>query len=323
MIRLQTVIAAAIFALGAGPAGAQQSWNMATPYPDATFHTQNIMEFVDDIEAATDGDVRIEIHSAGSLISHPEIKRGVRTRQVEMGEIFISLLGNESPVFAADSVPFLATDYDQARRLWEASRPRIESLLAEERIKLLYAVPWPAQGLYTNREVDNVDDLSGLSFRAYNATTSRLAQLLDMEGTQVEVPEIPQAFSTGIINAMVTSPTTGVNSQAWDFVDYFYDIQAWIPKNMVVINQQVWDGLDTSTQEAILAAAEDAQERGWAMSQEEADKQKAELEANGMSVREPSETLARQLNEIGERMTREWLEEAGEDGQAIIDAYRE
>jgi TRAP-type C4-dicarboxylate transport system substrate-binding protein len=240
-----------------------------------------------------------------------------------MGETFISLLGNENPVFSVDSVPFLATSYEEAQRLWEASRPRIEELLAEERIKLLYAVPWPAQGLYTNREVDSVDDLEGLSFRAYNATTSRLAELLDMEATQVEVPEIPQAFSTGIINAMVTSPTTGVNSQAWDFVDNFYDIRAWIPKNMVVINQQVWDGLDDSTQEAILSAAEEAEERGWAMSREEADKQKAGLEENGMNVIEPSETLVEELNAIGQQMTEEWIEEAGADGQAIIDAYRE
>ena len=323
MKRLTTFAAAMTLTLATGTAGAQQSWNMATPYPDATFHTQNIMEFVDDIEAATDGEIQVQVHSAGSLISHPEIKRGVRTRQVEMGEIFISLLGNEDRVFAVDSVPFLATSYEEAEALWEASRPKIESLLAEDRIKLLYAVAWPAQGLYTNREIESIADLEGLSFRAYNATTSRLAELLDMEGTQVEVPEIPQAFSTGIINAMVTSPTTGVNSQAWDFVDYFYDIQAWIPKNMVVINQQVWDQLDEDSQEAILAAAREAEERGWAMSRDEAEAQKAELEANGMQVLEPSETLTRELNEIGERMTREWLEETGDDGQAIIDAYRD
>ncbi|MDN3516874.1 TRAP transporter substrate-binding protein [Aquisalimonas lutea] len=323
MTRLTTFAAALALTFGAGAAGAQQSWNMATPYPDATFHTQNVREFVEDINEATDGAIEVQVHSAGSLVEHPEIKRAVRTQQVQMGEIFISLLGNENPVFAVDSVPFLATSYDEAERLWEASRPKIEELLAEDGIKLLYAVPWPAQGLYTNREVDSVDDLEGLSFRAYNATTSRLAELLDMQATQVEVPEIPQAFSTGIINAMVTSPTTGVNSQAWDFVDNFYDIRAWIPKNMVVINQQVWDGLDEDTQDAILTAAEEAEERGWAMSREEADKQKAALEDNGMNVIEPSETLVEELNAIGERMTEEWIEDAGADGRAIIDAYRE
>ncbi len=300
-----------------------QTWNMATPYPDATFHTQNIREFIADVEEATDGEVTIQVHSAGSLVAHPEIKRAIRSRQVQMGEVFISILGNEDPIYAIDSVPFLATSYDQAERLWEASRDAIEKRLAEDDIRLLYTVPWPAQGLYTSREIGSMDDLAGLSFRAYNSTTSRLAELLDMEATQVEVPEIPQAFSTGIIDAMITSPTTGVNSNAWDYVDRFYDIQAWIPKNMVLINQQVWDGLDGATQDAILAAAEEAADRGREMSREEAESQKAALEENGIEVIEPDPELMEGLREIGERMSTEWEEEAGPDGEAILEAYRE
>lgn len=321
MKRLTTLMAV-LATLGLGISGAQaERWDMATPYGDSTFHTQNVREFVQEINEATDGQLEIQVHSAGSLITHPNIKRAVRNRQVQMGEVFISLLGNESPIYAIDSVPFLATNYEEAEKLWEVSRHRIEELLARDRIKLLYAVAWPAQGFYTNRELDSVEDFAGLRFRAYNATTQRLAELLDMEATQVEVPEIPQAFSTGIINAMITSPTTGVDSAAWDFVDHFYDIQAWIPKNMVIINQQVWDGLDGDTQQIILKAAERAQERGWEMSRNEADRQKAVLDENGLRVVEPSQELMDGLGEIGRQMADEWVEEAGADGQAILDAY--
>ncbi len=317
---LMTVVAA----LGLGISGVQaERWDMATPYGDSTFHTQNIREFVQEIHEATDGQLEIHVHSAGSLITHPNIKRAVRNRQVQMGEVFISILGNESPIYAIDSVPFLATSYEEAEKLWQVSRDRIEELLARDRIKLLYAVPWPAQGFYANRELDSVEDFAGLRFRAYNATTQRLAELLDMEATQVEVPEIPQAFSTGIINAMITSPTTGVDSAAWDFVDYFYDIQAWIPKNMIVINQQVWDGLDEETRQIILGAAERAQERGWEMSRREADRQKAVLNENGLRVMEPSQELMDGLAEIGRQMADEWLEAAGAEGQAILESYHE
>lgn len=304
------------------PAGAQ-SWNMATPYPDATFHTQNIREFVAGIEEATGGELSITVHSAGSLIKHPQIKRGVRTGQVQMGEVFISLLGNEDPVFAVDSIPFLATSYDEAERLWAASRDAIEERLAADGLMLLYAVPWPPQGLYTAREVDSVADLEGLRFRTYNATTARLAELTGMEATQVEVPEIPQAFATGIVEAMITSPTTGVNSKAWDFVDRFYDIQAWIPKNMVIVNRAAFEGLSADAQAAVREAAAAAEERGWAMSREEAERQKAVLEENGMAVVAPSQTLRRELAEIGRTMTAEWLAETGADGEAIIEAYRD
>ncbi|MQM40041.1 hypothetical protein KBTX_04083 [wastewater metagenome] len=272
---------------------------------------------------ATDGDLTITVHSAGSLIKHPQIKRAVQTMQVQAGEVFISLLANEDPIFAVDSIPFLATSYDDAEQLWDASRDAIESRLADDGIQLLYAVPWPAQGLYTSREVNGVDDLEGLKFRAYNATTSRLAELTGMVPTQVEVPDIPQAFATGIVEAMITSPSTGANSKAWDFVDRFYDIQAWLPKNMVIVNRRAFDALDEETRQAVLDAAAEAEKRGWEMSRKEAAAKKAVLEDNGMQVLDPSQALMDGLTDVGRTMTDEWLEKTGEDGQAIIEAYRQ
>ncbi|MDZ7810155.1 MAG: TRAP transporter substrate-binding protein [Arhodomonas sp.] len=321
MERSKAIAATLALALGTGTAGAAQ-WNMATPYPDATFHTQNIQQFAEDVAEATDGELEITVHSAGSLVKHPQIKRAVQTMQVQAGEVFIFLLGNEDQVFAVDSIPFLATSYEEAERLWEASRGAIEERLADDGIRLLYAVPWPAQGLYTSREVDQVSDLEGLKFRAYNPTTSRLAELTDMVATQVEVPEIPQAFSTGIVEAMITSPSTGANSKAWDFVDRFYDIQAWLPKNMVIVNEQAFGRLDEGAREAVLEAAAEAESRGWEMSRAEAEEKKAILEDNGMEVLQPSEALMSGLNEIGQTMTDEWLEKTGADGEAIIEAYR-
>lgn len=320
MPRALRALAALLLAVSL-PAAAQ-SWNMATPYPDATFHTQNIRQMVADIEEATGGGLAVTVHSAGSLIKHPQIKRGVRTGQVQMGEMFISLLGSEDPMFAVDSIPFLATSYDEAERLWEASRGPIESRLEADGLMLLYAVPWPAQGLYTSRTVDSVEDLEGLRFRAYNATTARLAELTGMEATQVEVPEIPQAFSTGIVEAMITSPSTGANSKAWDFVDRFYDIQAWIPKNMVIVNREAFEGLPEERRQAVLEAAAAAERRGWRMSREEAERQKAVLAENGMQVITPSQALRNELAEIGRTMTGEWLEDTGADGEAVIQAYR-
>ncbi|MGD8710437.1 MAG: TRAP transporter substrate-binding protein [Ectothiorhodospiraceae bacterium] len=295
---------------------------MATPYPDATFHTQNIYKFADDVKAATDGALEIRVHSAGSLFKHPQIKRAVQTGQVQAGEVFISILGNEDPIYTVDSIPFLATSYDDAERLWKASRDAIESRLKADGLMLLYAVPWPAQGLYTSKDVKSVADLKGLKFRAYNAATSRLAELTGMTPTQVEVPEIPQAFATGIVEAMITSPSTGANSKAWDFVDRFYDIQAWLPKNMVIINRRAFDALDQDTRQAVLDAAKKAEDRGWEMSRNEASAKKKILEENGMKVLKPSDKLMEGLSKVGKTMTSEWLEKTGKDGQAIIDAYR-
>jgi len=305
-------------------AGAQAaSWDMPTPYGDATFHTQNIRQFAEDVEKATDGDLSITVHSAGSLFKHPDIKDSVRKGLAPIGEVLISRLANENPIYGIDSIPFLATGYGDAMRLWEASRPAVEEALAEDGLMLLFAVPWPPQGLYAKQEIDSIDDMQGLKFRAYNAATERLAQLAGAIPTQVEAPDIPTAFSTGRVDAMITSPSTGANSKVWDFLSHYHDTRAWLPKNMVIVNKSAFDDLPSAQQEAIRASAEKAEKRGWEMSKTETEEKTQVLADNGITVVDPSDELMNALRDIGKTMTREWLEEAGESGQKVIDTYRE
>ena len=317
-----STVAVAAMTMSAGFAMAAEKWDMATPYPDATFHTQNIIEFAKDVKEATGGELDITVHSGGSLFKHPDIKRSVQRGLVPAGETLISLLSNEDPIYGVDAIPFLATSYDEAKKLWEASRPAIEEKLAGDGLKVLYAVAWPAQGLYTAKPVSTVDDLKGMKFRAYNSATSKLADLTGMVGTQVEVPEIPTAFATGIVEAMMTSPSTGANSKAWDFVQNFYDVQAWLPKNMVIVNAKAFDGLSPEVQKAVMDAAAKAETRGWEMSMAETDEKKKVLADNGMNVAAPSDALKSGLAKVGEQMVADWQAEAGDADAAIIDAYK-
>ena len=321
----RTALSGAVLAgsLAAAPALAQTNWDMPTPYSDGIFHTQNIMQFADEIEEATDGSLTITVHSANSLFSHGEIKDSVRRGLAPVGEILMSRLVNEDPVFGVDSIPFLAASYEEAEKLWEASRPAIEEKLAEEGLTLLYSVPWPGQSLYLNEEVTEPAQMEGLSFRAYNVATERLAELLGATPTQVEETDIPTAFSTGRVEAMITSPSTGVNAQAWDFVSHYIDTQAWLPKNMVFVNTEMFEALSEEEQEAVMTAAAAAEERGWQMSMEETEARIADLEEGGMEVMQPSDALSERLDEIGATMVEEWLDDAGEEGQAIIDAYHD
>ncbi|GAB4381940.1 TRAP transporter substrate-binding protein [Albidovulum sp.] len=319
----RTLIAAAVALTGLALQVRAETWDMPTPYPDATFHTVNINQFAADVAAATGGALQIKVHSAGSLFKHPEISKAVRSGQVPIGEFFLSLLANDNPAFGVDSLPFLATSYDEAARLWAAQKGVIEKLLDEQGMMVLYAVPWPPQGLYTNKEINSVADLAGLKFRTYNATLEEFANLAGAAPTQVEVPDIPQAFSTGRVEAMITSPSTGVNSKAWDFVSHYTDIQAWIPKNVVVVNKRAFQRLDAATQAAVLEAAAAAETRGWEMSKAETAKQTEVLKENGMIVVQPSEELMKGLREIGARMLENWKAAAGEAGAAILAAYQQ
>ena len=299
-----------------------ESWDMPTPYGDATFHTQNIMEFADDVREATDGGLDITIHSAGSLFPHPEIKNAVRSRQVPIGEFFLSTLSNEDLAFGLDSQPFVATSYDDAKKLWDAQKPVITELLAEQGLIPLFSVPWPAQGLYTNGEIATVDDLNGLRFRAYNAALEEFATLAGAAPVQVEASDIPQAFATGQVEAMITSPSTGVNSTAWDFVSHYSPINAWVPKNIVVVNQRMFDGLDEEAKAAVMEAAAAAETRGWEMSAKEADSKTKELAENGVTVYEPSAGLVEGLQGIGGQMLDNWKGSASDSALAILDAYQ-
>ncbi|WP_371037171.1 TRAP transporter substrate-binding protein [Rhodosalinus sp. FB01] len=315
---LTGAVAGAAFALPAAAA----NWDMPTPYGDSVFHTQNITQFAEDVAAATEGAVEITVHSAGSLYAHPEIKDSVRRGLAPIGEVLMSRLANEDPVFAVDSIPFLASSYEEAEALWEASRPLVEEKLAAQGLTLLFAVPWPGQSLYSQDPLTSAADLEGASFRAYNAATERLAQLMGAVPTQVEAGDIPTAFATGRVDAMITSPSTGVSSQAWDFTSHYTDTQAWLPKNMVIVNTRAFEALPENQRAALLDAAAAAESRGWEMSAAETEEKIATLKENGMTVSQPSDELAAELAEVGETMTAEWLDEAGDEGRKVIEAYQ-
>ncbi|MEO0385969.1 MAG: TRAP transporter substrate-binding protein [Pseudomonadota bacterium] len=319
---MKHIILAAGLAFGLGSAATTETWDMPTPYGDATFHTQNIVQFAADVAAATDGALNITVHSGGSLFPHGEIRNVVRSGQVPIGEFFLSRLVNDNAAFGIDSQPFVATSYDSAVRLWAAQRPIVTELLAEQGLMPLFSVPWPAQGLYTNGAVETVDGLAGLRFRAYNAALEEFATLAGAAPVQVEAPDIPQAFATGQVEAMVTSPSTGANATAWDFVTHYTPINAWVPKNIVVVNMRAFQRLPKAVQTAVLDAAAAAETRGWAMSAAEADAKTAIMAENGMIIVEPSAALTEGLQAIGAQMLANWEDSASKAARSILTTYQ-
>ena len=304
-----------------GVAQAQTKWDMPTPYPDGNFHTKNVREFVADVAKATGGKLQIQVHSGGSLIKHPEIKRAVQTGQVPIGELLISVLANESALFAFDSNPFLANSYAKERRLWHIARPYIRKKLDSQGLVLLYSVPWPPQGIYTKKPIESLSDLKGIKFRTYSPVTSRFAELIGATPTTVQVPDIPQAFKTGLVDAMITSGATGVDSQAWDYLSYYYDTQAFLPQNMVIVNKAAFHKLPAAEQKAVRKAAAAAETRGWKTSESENENYVKTMASHGIKVVKPSRKLDAEFAAIGKQMAGEWAKKAGAEGEAILKAY--
>ena len=306
----------------ATPVLAQTKWDMPTGYPATNYHTENIQAFADDVKKATDGKLAIQVHANASLFKVPEIKRAVQSGQAQIGELLMSNLENENALFGADVVPFLASSYPEAMKLWKAQKPLLEKKLEAQGMMLLFAVPWPPQGLYAKKDINSAADLKGLKFRAYNVGTTRLAELAGMVPVTIQAADLPQALATGVANSFISSGSTGYDSKVWESLDHFYDTKAWLPKNMIFVNKEAFGKLDKAQQEALLKAAAEAETRGWKLCEEKTGWYTDQLKAKGMKTLEPSAQLMSDLKKFGEQLTKDWLVKAGAEGQQLVDAYK-
>lgn len=303
-------------------AHAQTKWDLPTGYPVANLHTENLQHLAQEVDKATNGKLKIVIHPNGSLLKANEIKRGVQTGQVQMGEILMSLLANENPVFGVDAVPFLATSYQDSYKLWQASRAATERVLDKQGMKLLYAVAWPPQGIYANKPINSAADMKGLKWRAYNPATSKIAELVGAQPVTIQAADLAQALATGTVNSFMSSGATGVDTKVWESVKYFYTVDAWLPKNILVVSKKSFAALDKPTQDALLKAVAEAEKRGWAISEQKTREYLATLAKNGMTVQPPSPQLKADMQKIGQAMVDEWAKSAGGDGKEILDNYK-
>ena len=300
-----------------------EKWDMALAYGAGNFHSANATEFAKNVTEKSGGKLTIVTHPGGSLFKGGEIFRAVRTGQAQIGERFMSALGKEDPLLEVDSQPFLATSYDDAMKLYNASKPEIVKGLDGKGLVFLYAVPWPAQGLYSKKAINSVSDLKGLKFRAYNSATIRIAELTGMAPTKIEAAEISQAFSTGAVESMITSPTTGKNSKIWENgVGYFYDIAAWFPKNMVIVNKDAWNKLDSATKKIVMSEASVAEKKGWELSKKGNVADKKALADAGMKVGKVNSALEKHFQKVGATMADEWKAKAGSRGASVLAAYK-
>jgi TRAP-type C4-dicarboxylate transport system substrate-binding protein len=324
MTRARLFGTAAAFAMCSMTSGAMggEKWDMPLAYPATNFHSLNAAEFGKCVSGATSGDIEIVTHPGGSLFKGNDIKRAVQTGQTQIGERLLSAHENENPLFGTDSIPFIANSYDASVKLYDAARPELEKLLDGQGLVLLYSVPWPAQGLYFKKDVTSLADMAGIKVRSYNTATARISELTGMAPIQIEAAEISQALSAGVIESLITSAVTGQDSKVWEQLTHFYTVEAWLPRNHVILNKGVWDGLPDKSKAALKDCAAKAETAGLQLSKDANEKALAALAQNGMKVLPPSEKLAGELRKIGDTMTSEWVAKAGQSGETVIGKFK-
>lgn len=318
----QVRIAAAVtFAAFASAASAQTKWDLPAAYPASNFHSENLVQFANDIEKTSGGKLKITVHPGASLFKAPEIKRAVQGGQAQIGEILLVNFENENPIYGADGIPFLATSFAESKKLYAAQKPALDKLLGAQGMKLLYTVAWPPQGLYVKKEIGSVADMRGVKWRAYSPATAKMAELIGAQPVTIQAAEVSQAFATGVVESMMSSGATGYDSKIFESVKYWYDTQAWLPKNAVIVNLKAFNALDADTQAAVIKAAAEAEDRGWKISAEKNDWYKKALTEKGMKILNPPTKLSVDLKQVGSIMQADWIKKAGPDGQALINAF--
>ena len=305
----------------AHPATAQTKWDLPAAYPATNFHSVNLNAFAADVDRLSGGKLKITVHANASLFKAPEIKRAVQGGQAQAGEILLVNFQNEWQPFGADGLPFLADSYEEGLKLYRAQKPLLEKKLAEQGMMLLYSVAWPPQGIYSKKPLNSAADLKGIKWRAYSPSTSRIAELVGAQPVTVQAAELSQALATGVVESTMTSGATGVDSKLFEHLKFYYDVQAWLPKNAVIANRKAFEALDKATQDAVMKAAADAEARGWAESRKVNTSTLEVLRQNGMSVTPPSAQLKADLKRVGDTLLKEWMDKAGAEGKALVDAY--
>lgn len=317
---IRRVLVGTVSLLVGASAFAQARWDLPAGYAASNFHTENLQQFASDVDKATGGKLKITVHSNGSLFKANEIKRAVQGNQAQAGEILLANYENENALFGIDGIPFLATGYPDAMRLYKLEKPALEKLLASQGIKLLYTVAWPPQGIYTNKTLNSVADMRGLKWRAYSPATSKIAELVGAQPVTIQASELSQALATGVVDSYMSSGATGYDTKTYEQLKNWYDTEAWLPKNAVIVNQKAFDALDKATQDGLLKASAEAETRGWKVSEEKNAYYKKELAAKGMNILPPSPKFKADLTQIGTIMQADWKKKAGADA-ALVDAF--
>jgi TRAP-type transport system periplasmic protein len=301
---------------------AQTKWDLPAAYPASNFHTENLTQFAADIDKATGGKLKIQVHANASLFKANEIKRAVQGGQAQIGEILLANFANEAPIYALDGVPFLASSYDEAKILYDLQRPVLDKQLAGQGMKLLFSVPWPPQGIYTKKPINSVADMRGIKWRAYSPATAKIAELIGAQPVTIQAAELSQALATGVVESYMSSGSTGYDSKTYEHIKNWYDTQAWLPKNAVIVNRKAFDALDKPSQDAVLKAAADAEARGWKVSMEKNDWYKKALTEKGMTIHRPHAKLKQDLKQVGDIMLADWEKNAGAENSAVVAAYK-
>jgi TRAP-type C4-dicarboxylate transport system substrate-binding protein len=305
-------------------AAQQAAWDMHIAWPESNYHTQGALRFAELLDERTDGAIDVTVHSGGSLgYRGPEVLRVVRNGVVPIAEVFMENVVGDEPIFGLFALP-LTTDYDEAWELYQIAKPYFEEALERHNQIMLWTSPWAPQGLYVQERVEQPSDLEGLTVRTSGENLTRFVDALGARAITIPFGELYTALATGVVNSVVTSPTTGVDASLWEVSDYFYPtFIPNIPLNFATLNRNAFNRLSPEQQEIVLETAQEVEAFLWETAREQRTEDQQRLAEEGMTiVTEVPEAVVEHFRTPAEELVDNWAQSTGEAGEAILGEFR-
>ena len=305
-------------------ASAETAWDLPLAWPAGNFHVKNAEVFAEKVAEVTGGEVQITVHPGGSLgFKGPEMLKSIRDGLVPIGDVLLNQQVGEAPFLGIESVPYLASGYEEIAALHEFSRPVYEEIAAEFNQKILYMVPWPGQAVYSKNEIVTLDDVQGLKLRVVDKNGLDYMNALGGAPRQMPWGEVVPALASGAIEGVTTSSSSGVDGKFWEFLGFMNRFNWQSASNMMNVNLDAWNALSPEHQEAIETLAAELEAEFWDVSRAEDEEKLKTLADNGVKITEPTDELRAQLLETAKPMWQAFIDEAGPRADEVIAAYRE
>ncbi len=290
-------------------------------YGANNFHTKGAQEFSALVKDYTKGTVNITVHPGSSLIKGNPLK-AVKDGTVAMTDMFIPFTSGGGKVFGISALPFIASSYEDAYKLYQISKPAYEKTAKKWNQKLLYSVTWPASGFYSNKKMETISDFKGVKTRTYDKNSAGFVN--SAGGNAVALPwgEVYSALRTGMVNSVVTSSSSGKDGKFWEVLNNFTKINYAYPLQAVTINLDYWNSMNKTQQTAVLKAAKEIEESQWKAVRVEDKNALDVMGKNGMNISEANPALKAELDKIANEMLSKYLDGSSSQIKNIFKEYR-
>ena len=291
-------------------------------YGPTSFHTQGATIFAKKVEKYTNGSVLVTVHPGGSLgFKGQELLKVVKDGQVAMSDILMGVVSGSEHVFGISSLPRLARTFDEAKKLYKATKPLYEKAAMKWNQKFLYAAPWPPSGLVTKKEINTKADLKGLKTRTYDKNGAEFLRALGASPLALPWGEVYSSLRTGMIDSVLTSAESTKNGKFWEVLSYFKDINYAFPLNMVVINLDYWKALSKDQQAAMLKAAAETEAEQWANSEKRTVEALKIIQEKGIKVSKESPEFGKDLDAAALKIQKAFLSKAKKSEKKVLEQF--